>query len=395
MIYEEVFSLIAVSGKPSFNISYLDGRIKYFRSCKQNKPKRRAISKDGDFFTIESPKKRAHFVRSIFTGLVQMKLSQTITIFLIVLLASWLIFAVLWWLISYSHGDFETSHLPTYQVSSNFTPCIHEMYSFISCFLFSIETQHTVGYGIRATTEECPEAIFLNAVQCTLGTILQGIMSGIIFTKLTLPNKRAQTVIFSKNAVVALRDGCYQLMFRVGDIRDNHIIEIKIKAYLMRTVKTIEGEVLRLYRTPLKIKVDECGKDIPLIWPVTAAHEIDKNSPLYGITAQQLKRNLFEVIVILEGTIESTGQSMQARTSYLPSEILWGCKFEEVLKFNKFLCEYEVDYSKFETIGVVKEMIVSSPIQLKAIGPSCKTDDGSTNNKVVTGNHQDEELFPL
>lgn len=280
-------------------------------------------------------------------------------------------FAVLWWLICYSHGDFEYNHLPPHQKTSNFTPCIHEVYGFISCCLFSIETQHTVGYGIRATTEECPEAIFLNAVQCNVGTILQGIMSGIIFTKLTLPNRRAKTVMFSKNAVISLRDGFYQFMFRVGDIRDDHIIEIKVKAFLTRTVSTIEGEVFKLHRTPLVMKIDDCKKDVPLMWPVIVAHKIDRESPLWGVAPERLKRDTFEIIVVLEGSIESTGQSMQARTSYLPSEILWGCKFQPLLKFNKFLCEYEVDYSKFESVTLTDDMIPQhTPIVAEAECPS-------------------------
>ena len=31
--------------------------------------------------------------------------------------------------------------------------------------IFSVETQHTIGYGGRQTTEECPEAIFIMSVQ--------------------------------------------------------------------------------------------------------------------------------------------------------------------------------------------------------------------------------------
>lgn len=338
--------------------------------------------KNGDPFTIDSPKKKNRFMQSVFTALVQMKLSWAFLIFVTILLSTWLIFAVLWWLTCYSHGDFEPNHLPPNQIASNFTPCIHEVYGFLSCFLFSIETQHTVGYGVRATTEECPEAIFLNTVQCNVGTILQGIMSGIVFAKLTLPNRRAKTVIFSKNAVISLRDGFYQLMFRVGDIRNNHIIETKIKAFLVRTVKTIEGEMLKLHRTPLEVKVDECGNDIPLIWPVIVAHKIDINSPLHGISPQRLKRHTFEIVVILEGSIESTGQSMQARTSYLPSEILWECKFEPLLKFNKFLCEYEVDYSKFDCVALADDMIPSSPVELRQ-------DEGSPTMAMVSYKEND------
>lgn len=281
-----------------------------------------------------------------------MKLKWTLSVFLMSLLSSWLVFAVLWWLICYTHGDFEPLHLPPYQVSSNFTPCIHQIYGFVSCFLFSIETQHTVGYGIRATTEECPEAIFLNASQCILGTIMQGIMSGIIFTKMTLPNKRAQTVMFSKNAVISLRDGFLCLMFRVGDLRKDHIFETEIKVLLVRTLRTFEGEVLNLHRTPLDVRVDGCEDDVLLMWPVIVTHKIDEKSPLYYITPQRLKYDAFEIIVTVEGSIESTGQSMQAKSSYLPSEVLWGFRFEPLLRFDKYRCEYGVDFSKFENVYV-------------------------------------------
>lgn len=55
----------------------------------------------------------------------------------------------------------------------------------------------------------------------------------------------------------------------------------------------------------------------------------------------------FEIVVILEGTVESTGQSVQARTSYLPSEILWGHRFEQLVRYCNDTGEYLVDYSKF------------------------------------------------
>lgn len=56
----------------------------------------------------------------------------------------------------------------------------------------------------------------------------------------------------------------------------------------------------------------------------------------------------FEIVVILEGTIESTGQTTQARSSYVPSEVLWGHRFEPVVSYNKDRQGYEVNYSKFD-----------------------------------------------
>lgn len=58
---------------------------------------------------------------------------------------SWMDFAVGWWLILDIHGDFEEAHLPQNQKANNWTPCVTEMYGFMSCFLFSVETQYTTG----------------------------------------------------------------------------------------------------------------------------------------------------------------------------------------------------------------------------------------------------------
>lgn len=55
----------------------------------------------------------------------------------------------------------------------------------------------------------------------------------------------------------------------------------------------------------------------------------------------------FEIVVILEGTIESTGQSTQARSSYIANEVLWGHRFDPMVSYNKEQQGYEVDYSKF------------------------------------------------
>jgi hypothetical protein len=41
-------------------------------------------------------------------------------------------------------------------------------------------------------------------------------------------------------------------------------------------------------------------------------------------SSSDILNDQFEIIVILEGTVESTGQSSQARTSYLNTEVLWG-----------------------------------------------------------------------
>ncbi|CAG2055091.1 unnamed protein product [Timema podura] len=55
----------------------------------------------------------------------------------------------------------------------------------------------------------------------------------------------------------------------------------------------------------------------------------------------------FDILVILEGTIEATDQIFQIKSSYLPNEIFWGQRFHSVVSYNKDLWSYEVDYNMF------------------------------------------------
>lgn len=172
---------------------------------------------------------------------------------------------------------------------------------------------------------------------------------GIVFAKMTRPKNRTQTLLFSRYAVICQRDGELTLMFRVGDMRKSHIIGANIRAQLIKTKTTKEGEVMQQYTTELDICTDGCSNNMFFIWPLIIEHKINQSSPLYNMSASDLiQQERFEIVVILEGTVESTGQTAQARSSYLASEILWGNRFEPVVTYNKEQQGYQIDYSKFD-----------------------------------------------
>lgn len=68
-----------------------------------------------------------------------------------------------------------------------------------------------------------------------------------------------------------------------------------------------------------------------------------------------------------EGVIESTGMTTQARSSYLPSEILWGHRFQPLVAFKADSGGYEVDYAMFNNTSEVATPL-SSAKQLAEIG---------------------------
>lgn len=135
----------------------------------------------------------------------------------------------------------------------------------------------------------------------------------------------------------------------LGDVRNrSHIIGASISAQVISRKVTLEGEVIPYYHTHLEVKFDNLD-GLFLIWPATIVHEISENSPFYTLCAEELIREKLEIVVYLEGTVESTGQSIQARSSYLPSEILWGHRFEQLVSYRRETAEYKVDYSKFNS----------------------------------------------
>ena len=52
------------------------------------------------------------------------------------------------------------------------------VHDFPTAFLFSLETQHTIGYGGRAVTSECPGAVIMMMIQSITGVLVQALMTG-------------------------------------------------------------------------------------------------------------------------------------------------------------------------------------------------------------------------
>lgn len=177
-------------------------------------------------------------------------------------------------------------------------------------------------------------------------------MMGVIIAKLARPKKRAQNIIFSKNAVIYHRDGVPCLIFKIADMRKSYIVQAQVRARIIRQRTTKEGEYLDFCQSELLLKVDNSNSKLMLMWPTLVTHVINENSPLYELSAQDIKNEHFEIIVMLEGGVESTGLATQARSSFLPSEILWGYRFKSTISYSEKNEEFEV--SCFENIIEIK-----------------------------------------
>ncbi|UYV76517.1 irk-2 [Cordylochernes scorpioides] len=264
-------------------------------------------------------------VGDLFTTLLELRWRWHFLFFVSSFLASWLFFASLWYLVLYLHGDLDHIGDPKW------VPCITNVNGFYSVFLFSVESQHTIGYGYRYPHEECPEGFIVLCLQAIMGVLIQCITVSVLYAKFTRPQRRSHSIKFSKNCVICLRDNKICLLFRVANLQKSKLIGVQVSAYLLQTRYTAEGEEIPLCQTPLDIKTDEK----PLVWPLTASHEIVPRSPLYELSMQQLRISQFELLVMLEATDAASGHSFQALTSYMPDQLLWGRRFTKMISYNE------------------------------------------------------------
>ncbi|XP_049634274.1 G protein-activated inward rectifier potassium channel 4 [Suncus etruscus] len=304
------------------------------------RPRQRYVEKSGKCNVHHGNVQETYrYLSDLFTTLVDLKWRFSLLVFTLVYTVTWLFFGFLWWLIAYLRGDLE--HVG----DQKWLPCVENLSGFVSAFLFSIETETTIGYGFRVITEHCPEGIALLLLQAILGSIVNAFMVGCMFVKISQPKKRAETLVFSSHAVISLRDGQLCLMFRVGDLRSSHIVEASIRAKLIKSRHTAEGEFIPLHQTDINVGFDTGDDRLFLVSPLTISHEINDKSPFWEMSQAQLHQEEFEVVVILEGMVEATGMTCQARSSYMDTEVLWGRRFTPVLTLEKGF--YEVDYTTF------------------------------------------------
>ncbi|PVD32729.1 hypothetical protein C0Q70_08174 [Pomacea canaliculata] len=68
---------------------------------------------------------------------------------------------------------------------------------------------------------------------------------------------------------------------------------------------------------------------------------------LWTLRPEDVYREKVDIIVILEGIIESTGELCQARTCYSARDILWGHRFVRVEEFDEIEHVWCVDFTRF------------------------------------------------
>lgn len=184
---------------------------------------------------------------------------------------------------------------------------------FLRAFFFSVETFATVGYGNISPVGVLPNVIV--TMESLVGLLGFALATGVLFSRFSRPTAAIQ---FSDVGVVTPYRGITAFMFRIVNARSNQLLELEAKLLYSR----IEGssrkyDQLTLERTRVVF--------FPLAW--TIVHPIDEKSPLWGLEHADLVARDAEFMILLSGTDETFSQTVHARISYKPGEIVYGRSF--------------------------------------------------------------------
>jgi inward rectifier potassium channel len=192
---------------------------------------------------------------------------------------------------------------------------------FWRAFFFSIDTVATIGYG-----NMFPVSVYANVlvvIEITLGVMFFAIVTGIAFARFSRPTAR---ILFSRVAVVSDVGGVPTLMFRAANLRHNLVFEARATLSVLRD-ETVGGTTMRRFKD-LKLVRDQ-NPVFTLTWMLM--HPIDADSPISDWVPGGEPPAHAELIVVLAGVDDRTGQTMHGRWAYTPADIRWNTRFTDIL----------------------------------------------------------------
>ena len=188
---------------------------------------------------------------------------------------------------------------------------------FEDSLFFSVQTLATIGYGRLVPNTRI--ANILVALEALVGLLGFAILSGLLFARFTRPTAK---IVFSRNAIIAPYDTGWALMFRMVNLRNHDLTDVRAVVSFARWVeengsRRRQFDLLHLERQSIIF--------MPLHWVIV--HPIDGQSPLRGLSLESLTAADPEIVCLITADDETFAQTVHAKTSYDKADIVWGARF--------------------------------------------------------------------
>ncbi len=191
----------------------------------------------------------------------------------------------------------------------------NERDKFLEAFFFSTQTFTTVGFGRINPHGNTASAIA--ALESLMGLMAFALATGLLYGRFSRPNVK---LIHSPNILLAPFESNTAIMLRIANARNNQLIECEAKVLL----NFVEKETSIRRFVPLKLEYDKVS-GLALSW--TIVHPVLEDSPLYGLSHQDMIDIEAEFILGFKAFDDTYSQTVHHRYSYTAHEIIWGAKF--------------------------------------------------------------------
>ncbi len=191
---------------------------------------------------------------------------------------------------------------------------------FFAAFAYSVGILTGVGGG--AVTAVGSTAQWLTIFESIGGLVGLAVGGGLTLARLSRPRPHIR---FSTRAVVAPYRGGRGLMFRLVNAEPGELSDVSVSVSLA-WYELINGKRERRFHSLALERT--CVEFFTLHW--TVVHPIDAQSPLAGVTPDQLRESKAEILVLATAHEETFSTRVITRSSYLYDEIVWDAKFADM-----------------------------------------------------------------
>jgi inward rectifier potassium channel len=194
----------------------------------------------------------------------------------------------------------------------------------LDAFFFSVQTLGSIGYGVLH-----PSSLWVNlvvTVEALFGLLFIAVTTGLAFARFSRSRARLR---FSRVATIEPWQGHPTLTFRVANVRQNSLVDGRIRASLAMNEESEGRRMRRLVPLPL---VRDQSISFQLMW--TVMHRVDHNSPLNGLSREELERRQAEILVAFQGLDEILLAPVHFRCSYGADDLRLGEQFRDMVQID-------------------------------------------------------------
>lgn len=189
---------------------------------------------------------------------------------------------------------------------------------FLNAFFFSVQTLTTIGYGHIS-----PSGLVANliaVVESFTGLLSIALITGLLYGRFSKPSSK---ITFTKHIILTPYKDGQAVMFKMVNQRNSTLLNASVKLVLIMDQGTGAHETSKDYFR-LNLQIDSVHF-FPLTW--TIVHEIDEESPLFGMDINAIRARNCEVLALVEAFDETHHQTVIERRSYAEEQWISNVRF--------------------------------------------------------------------